>query len=109
MEKEVGLLRFSKLSNSKILRLFFGLFLSGLTLYLSFKNVQISEALQAIYRTNLFFIMLAFLAVCASLLLKVIRWNLILQKSEDKISFIVVLMPCMVAKMLNIFIPLLPW
>jgi len=105
MEKEVGLLRFSKLSNSKILRLFFGLFLSGLTLYLSFKNVQISEALQAIYRTNLLFIMLAFLAVCASLLLKVIRWNLILQKSEKKISFSVLLMPFMVAKMLNLFIP----
>jgi len=105
MEKEVGSKRFSKLINSKILRLLFGLFLSGLTLYLSFKNVKISEAIQAVYRIELLFVILAFLAVCASLLLKAIRWNLILQKSEKKISFYVLFLPFMLAKMLNIFIP----
>jgi glycosyltransferase 2 family protein len=105
MDKYHGIINVSKWGNSKILRLLIGLLLSVFSLVFSFRNVNITDALSAIRNTDLLFISFAFLAVCISLIIKVLRWKILLQTPGKTIRFLDVLMPFLVAKIINLFIP----
>jgi len=96
----------SKLRSSPLFRFIIGLFLSGLFLYLSVRNVNIQEAWEAITEANYFIVGIALISVGINLLGKSIRWKILLGIPGEAIKLSKVTMSFLTGKMLNTFFPI---
>jgi glycosyltransferase 2 family protein len=81
-----------------------GITISALALYLAFRNVPVSDLLSYLVSINYVWIFPAVLLVLASFVLRVFRWQIILESSA-KVSFWQAFHPLMIGFMINCILP----
>ena len=91
---------------SPYFRLFVGLLVSGLTLYLALRNVTFSEVWAAISQADVRFIVLAFLCVVVTNLAKTYRWRVLLGEAGKRVPLLELLKALLVGQMLNTLYPM---
>ena len=91
---------------SPYFRLFVGLLVSGLTLYLALRNVTFSEVWAAISQADVRFIVLALLCVVVTNLSKTCRWRVLLGEAGKRVPLLELLKSLMVGQMLNTIYPM---
>jgi uncharacterized protein (TIRG00374 family) len=91
---------------SPYFRLFVGLLVSSLTLYLALRNVTFSEVWAAISQADVRFIVLAFLCVVVTNLAKTYRWRVLLGEAGKRVPLFELLKALLVGQMLNTLYPM---
>ena len=81
-----------------------GIAISALALYLAFRNVPVSDLLSYLISINYVWIFPAVLLVLTSFVLRVLRWQIILESSA-KVSFWQAFHPLMIGFMINCILP----
>ena len=84
--------------------LIIGVIISALALYLTFRNVPVSDLLVYIVSINYFWIVPAVLVLLTSFVLRVFRWQVILE-SAGKVNFWQAFHPLMIGFMINCILP----
>ena len=92
------------MKKSIIISLIIGIIISALAFYLAFRNVPIADLLVYIVSINYFWIFPAVLVVLTSFILRVFRWQIILE-SAGKVSFWQAFHPLMIGFMINCILP----
>jgi uncharacterized protein (TIRG00374 family) len=95
----------SKIITSAYFRVGLGLTVSILSLYLASREIKIQDVRAAIIQTETGFLLIAFISVCVNILVKALRWHVLLGSSAFAVSFIKVMMSFTSAQMLNAFFP----
>ena len=91
--------------HSSFFRLFLGLCASAIFLYLAFRDVTLQQVGQALSGADPFWIGLALICTLTSVLLKSIRWRVLLGQPGRGISFRVVSMALISGQMINWVVP----
>ena len=84
--------------------LIIGVTISALALYLTFRNVPVADLLGYLISINYFWIFPAVLVLLTSFVLRVFRWQIILE-SAGKVSFWQAFHPLMIGFMINCILP----
>jgi hypothetical protein len=84
--------------------LIIGVTISALALYLTFRNVPVADLLAYLISINYFWIFPAVLVILTSFVLRVFRWQIILE-SAGKVSFWGAFHPLMIGFMINCILP----
>ncbi len=87
-----------------IISLLLGFIISALALYLSFRNVPLSDLLRYLESINYFWILPSVLVVLIGFALRALRWQIILA-SAHKVSFWSAFHPLMIGFMINCILP----
>lgn len=87
-----------------LLPLITGLIISGVALYYSLRNVPIAEIIQYLTTINYIWIIPSILICTLSLLIRVLRWQIILESTKH-LNFLKVFHPLMIGFMLNLILP----
>lgn len=90
---------------SPFFRLFLGVCASAFFLYLAFRNVTLQQVGQALSAADPFWISLALLCTLASVLLKTIRWRVLLGQPGRGVSFRILSMALISGQMINWLVP----
>ena len=95
-----------KSSRSKItIQVSIGILISGLTLWLSFRTISLSDVLAVFSQVNWFFILLGLGCVLINNLSKAWRWAFLIGSSDKKISYKSILAALMIGQMINLVVP----
>lgn len=92
------------MKRKSVISLILGIVVSAITFYYAFKNVPFNELLDYLTSINYFWVIPSILAVIISFVLRVIRWQVILD-SAHKISFWSAFHPLMIGFMINCVLP----
>ena len=91
-------------NNKTILSLIAGLLLSGVALYLTFRNIPLHELASYLKAVNYWWVIPAVAVVLMSFLIRVVRWQLLLHPIK-KTGFWSAFHPLMIGFMLNCLLP----
>jgi uncharacterized protein (TIRG00374 family) len=96
---------FHRIISSRIFRLGLGLLISGLALYLVFKDVDFVQVWDALREARWDYIGLALLSVAVNTLAKALRWKVLVGPDGQEISILNYLGVLLVGQMLNTLFP----
>jgi len=91
-------------NNKTILSLIAGLLLSGIALYITFRNIPLHELVSYLKTVNYWWVIPAVVIVLMSFLIRVLRWQLLLHPVK-KTGFWSAFHPLMIGFMLNCLLP----
>jgi uncharacterized protein (TIRG00374 family) len=100
------IIRLKRLFFSPLFRFSLGFCVSGLSLYFALRKVSFSDLWQAFSRSDLHFLFLALVSVAVNVLLKILRWKVLLGSSGSDIRLPKISMSFLAAQMLNTFVPI---
>jgi glycosyltransferase 2 family protein len=91
--------------SQRSVRVAVGLLISGISLYLALKDVNLAEVGRVLSRASVVLVLLALVSTLVNNLLKAYRWKILLGQSGNHISYHQVLMSSTVGQMLNALYP----
>jgi len=102
--EHAGMSQLKRILKSPLFRYLIGFIISGLTLYLSFQNINLNDILYQLSQTNLVFLSLAVISLGVGFLFKIIRWKILLGLRCSSVYLSQIGMSYLVAQMMNTFL-----
>jgi uncharacterized protein (TIRG00374 family) len=98
-------IRLKRILSSSLFRFSLGFLVSGLSLYLALHEVNLTDLRQAFSSSDCRFLVLALISVAVNILLKVLRWGVLLGNSGKEVGLFRISLSFLTAQMLNTFLP----